>query len=131
MVGESGSGKSTLARAITGLLPPAKGRITFAGRTLVRRRLRAARKDDLREIQMIYQMADTAMNPRQTVGTIIGRPLEFYFGLKGDANATGGCRSFWTRSRWARALPTAIRQSCRAGRSSASASPARWRQSRS
>ena len=32
---------------------------------------------------MIYQMADTAMNPRQTVGTIIGRPLEFYFGLKG------------------------------------------------
>ena len=34
---------------------------------------------------MIYQMADTAMNPRQTVGTIIGRPLEFYFGLKGEA----------------------------------------------
>jgi peptide/nickel transport system ATP-binding protein len=32
---------------------------------------------------MIYQMADTAMNPRQTVGTIIGRPLEFYFGLRG------------------------------------------------
>jgi peptide/nickel transport system ATP-binding protein len=42
-------------------------------------------KDDLRELQMIYQMADTAMNPRQTVGTIIGRPLEFYFGLKGEA----------------------------------------------
>jgi len=36
-------------------------------------------------VQMIYQMADTAMNPRQTVGTIIGRPLEFYFGLKGEA----------------------------------------------
>ena len=34
---------------------------------------------------MIYQMADVAMNPRQTVGTIIGRPLEFYFGLKGKA----------------------------------------------
>jgi peptide/nickel transport system ATP-binding protein len=34
---------------------------------------------------MIYQMADVAMNPRHTVGTIIGRPLEFYFGLKGDA----------------------------------------------
>ena len=32
---------------------------------------------------MIYQMADTAMNPRQTVETIIGRPLDFYFGLKG------------------------------------------------
>jgi len=34
-------------------------------------------------LQMIYQMADVAMNPRQTVGTIIGRPLEFYFGLRG------------------------------------------------
>ena len=82
VVGESGSGKSTLARAITGLLPPAQGRITFAGRQLSAD-LAGRTKDDLREIQMIYQMADTAMNPRQTVGTIIGRPLEFYFGLKG------------------------------------------------
>ena len=84
VVGESGSGKSTLARAITGLLPPSQGRITFAGRTLSEA-LAGRTKDDLREIQMIYQMADTAMNPRQTVGTIIGRPLEFYFGLKGEA----------------------------------------------
>jgi peptide/nickel transport system ATP-binding protein len=82
VVGESGSGKSTLARAITGLLPPGQGRITFAGRTLSAD-LAGRTKDDLREIQMIYQMADTAMNPRQTVGTIIGRPLEFYFGLRG------------------------------------------------
>jgi peptide/nickel transport system ATP-binding protein len=82
VVGESGSGKSTLARAITGLLPPTAGRITFAGRTLSAA-LAGRTKDDLREVQMIYQMADTAMNPRQTVGTIIGRPLEFYFGLKG------------------------------------------------
>ena len=84
VVGESGSGKSTLARAITGLLPPGQGRITFAGRTLSPD-LAGRTKDDLRELQMIYQMADTAMNPRQTVGTIIGRPLEFYFGLKGEA----------------------------------------------
>ncbi|MCT8328691.1 ABC transporter ATP-binding protein [Albidovulum sediminis] len=84
VVGESGSGKSTLARAITGLLPPAKGRITFAGRELSPA-LKDRRPDDLRELQMIYQMADVAMNPRHTVGTIIGRPLEFYFGLKGEA----------------------------------------------
>ncbi|WP_435256479.1 ABC transporter ATP-binding protein [Thioclava sp. FR2] len=84
IVGESGSGKSTLARAITGLLPPSQGKITFAGRDLSREQ-RARTRDDLREIQMIYQMADTAMNPRQTVGTIIGRPLEFYYGLRGDA----------------------------------------------
>jgi peptide/nickel transport system ATP-binding protein len=84
VVGESGSGKSTLARVITGLLPATQGRILFAGRTLSAD-LAARTKDDLRELQMIYQMADTAMNPRQTVGTIIGRPLEFYFGLKGEA----------------------------------------------
>ncbi|KAF0174111.1 MAG: peptide/nickel transport system ATP-binding protein [Rhodobacteraceae bacterium] len=84
VVGESGSGKSTLARVITGLLPAAQGRLTFAGRTLSPD-LASRSKDDLRELQMIYQMADTAMNPRQTVGTIIGRPLEFYFGLKGEA----------------------------------------------
>ncbi|MFN3846615.1 MAG: ABC transporter ATP-binding protein, partial [Paracoccaceae bacterium] len=84
VVGESGSGKSTLARVITGLLPPSQGRIRFAGRELSPD-LAARSRDDLREVQMIYQMADTAMNPRQTVGTIIGRPLEFYFGLKGEA----------------------------------------------
>ena len=84
VVGESGSGKSTLARAITGLLPPSQGRITFAGRELSRE-LKDRKLDDLRELQMIYQMADVAMNPRHTVATIIGRPLEFYFGLKGDA----------------------------------------------
>ncbi|WP_433989608.1 Glutathione import ATP-binding protein GsiA (plasmid) [Pseudoseohaeicola sp. NH-UV-7] len=82
VVGESGSGKSTLARVITGLLPPREGTIEFSGRTLSPD-LRSRTKEDLRELQMIYQMADTAMNPRQTVGTIIGRPLEFYFGLKG------------------------------------------------
>ena len=83
VVGESGSGKSTLARVITGLLPPRDGTITFAGRTLSPDQP-ARSREDLRELQMIYQMADTAMNPRQTVGTIIGRPLEYYFGLKGD-----------------------------------------------
>jgi len=82
VVGESGSGKSTLARAITGLLPPEKGSVTFGGRKLGNR-LSDRSKDDLRQLQMIYQMADVAMNPRQPVATIIGRPLEFYFGLKG------------------------------------------------
>lgn len=82
VVGESGSGKSTLARVITGLLPPREGSVTFAGRPLSNA-LRARTRDDLRELQMIYQMADVAMNPRQTVASIIGRPLEFYFGIRG------------------------------------------------
>ncbi|WP_377289907.1 ABC transporter ATP-binding protein [Rhizobium sp. SG2393] len=82
VVGESGSGKSTLARVITGLLPPLEGRVTFDGESLPST-LKARSKDQLRRIQMIYQMADTAMNPRQTVRDIIGRPLSFYFGLSG------------------------------------------------
>ncbi|MCB1389756.1 MAG: ABC transporter ATP-binding protein [Rhodobacteraceae bacterium] len=82
LVGESGSGKSTMARVITGLLPPREGTITFDGKPLPRA-LKDRTRDELRELQMIYQMADVAMNPRQTVATIIGRPLEFYFGLKG------------------------------------------------
>ncbi|MGR3634680.1 MAG: ABC transporter ATP-binding protein [Shimia sp.] len=83
VVGESGSGKSTLARVITGLLPQKQGRVHFAGRDLSPD-LPGRDMEDLRELQMIYQMADVAMNPRQTVGTIIGRPLELYFGLKGE-----------------------------------------------
>ncbi|WP_106796390.1 ABC transporter ATP-binding protein [Rhizobium sp. H4] len=84
VVGESGSGKSTLARVITGLLPPSSGRVIFAGKPLMPG-LKSRPNDDLRRIQLIYQMADTAMNPRQTVRDIIGRPLTFYYGLRGGA----------------------------------------------
>lgn len=84
VVGESGSGKSTLARVITGLLPPLQGSINFDGRQLPPA-LSGRARDDLRRIQLIYQMADTAMNPRQTVRDIIGRPLTFYYGLHGAA----------------------------------------------
>ncbi|NML76169.1 ABC transporter ATP-binding protein [Rhizobium sp. S-51] len=82
VVGESGSGKSTLARVITGLLPPLSGSVTFDGKVLTPA-LKNRSRDDLRRIQLIYQMADTAMNPRQTVRDIIGRPLTFYYGLHG------------------------------------------------
>jgi peptide/nickel transport system ATP-binding protein len=85
VVGESGSGKSTLARVITGLLPPTKGDVLFNGKTLTPK-LKDRSVDDLRRIQMIYQSADTALNPRQTVRDIVGRPLQFYLGLKGAAN---------------------------------------------
>ena len=82
VVGESGSGKSTTARVITGLLPQLSGSIEFDGEVLPKR-LEDRTKEQKRIIQMIYQMADTAMNPRQTVREIIGRPLEFYLSLKG------------------------------------------------
>jgi peptide/nickel transport system ATP-binding protein len=78
LVGESGSGKSTLARVITGLLPPVKGRIVFKGQALAPA-LKSRRREELRRLQMIYQMPDTALNPRQKIRKIIGRPLQFYF----------------------------------------------------
>ncbi|MDB4009242.1 ABC transporter ATP-binding protein [Amylibacter sp.] len=82
VVGESGSGKSTTARVITGLLPPMVGNVEFNDKTLPAE-LKDRTKDQLQRIQMIYQSADTAMNPRQTIAEIIGRPLEFYHGLSG------------------------------------------------
>ena len=83
VVGESGSGKSTTARVITGLLPPSAGEVLFNGKALPAS-LKERSKEQLQQIQMIYQMADTAMNPRQTISEIIGRPLEFYHGLTGQ-----------------------------------------------
>lgn len=82
VVGESGSGKSTTARVITGLLPPMTGSVQFNGEVLPTE-LKDRSKDQLQRIQMIYQSADTAMNPRQTIAEIIGRPLEFYHDLTG------------------------------------------------
>ena len=82
VVGESGSGKSTLARAITGLLPPMQGRVTFNGETLPGS-FRNRTKDQLRRLQMIYQMPDTALNPKNKIKDVIGRPLTFYFGITG------------------------------------------------
>ncbi|MER8911975.1 ABC transporter ATP-binding protein [Mesorhizobium sp. M0854] len=82
VVGESGSGKSTLARVVTGLLPPLSGSISFAGQALSKT-VKLRPKEILRRIQMIYQMPDNALNPRQTVEEVIARPLEFYLGLKG------------------------------------------------
>jgi len=82
VVGESGSGKSTLARVMTGLLPPIEGEVLFHGEPLPAS-YKHRSKEQLRHMQMIYQMPDTALNPKQRVRDIIGRPLTFYLGLRG------------------------------------------------
>src|SRR6202008_3459332 len=82
VVGESGSGKSTLARVITGLLPPTRGRVVFGDKPLPPA-LKNRSKDLLRRLQMIYQMPDTALNPRRRVHDILGRPLTHQLGLRG------------------------------------------------
>ncbi len=84
VVGESGSGKSTTARCITGLLPPTSGKILMNGVEMPPS-YKDRSKEELRQAQMIYQMADTALNPKVRICDIIGRPAQFYMGLKGGA----------------------------------------------
>ena len=84
VVGESGSGKSTTARVITGLLVPRKGEVLFNGKALPPN-FKARSREELRQCQMIYQMADTALNPKLRLRELIGRPAEMYLGLKGKA----------------------------------------------
>jgi peptide/nickel transport system ATP-binding protein len=79
VVGESGSGKSTLARVVTGLLPPKSGEILFQGKALPAS-LKARTKELKRRIQLVYQIPDVAINPRQSLLDIVGRPVQFYFG---------------------------------------------------
>jgi len=87
VVGESGSGKSTLARIITGLLPPRSGKILFQDKALPAT-LKQRSKELKRTIQLVYQIPDVAINPRQTLREIIGRPVEFYFGVgRAEVNA--------------------------------------------
>lgn len=87
VVGESGCGKSTLARVVAGLLPQVRGRVALDGETLpprVEERTRA----QLRAVQIVFQSADTALNPARRVGAILARPLRFYHGLRGGAAAS-------------------------------------------
>ena len=83
VIGESGSGKSTLARVISGLLPSAEGEVSLFDAKLPPD-LKKRSRDQLRKIQFVYQMADTALNPRHTIERIVGRPLEFYHGITGE-----------------------------------------------
>lgn len=86
IIGESGCGKSTLARVIAGIHPAAAGDIVFNGEELQR----AARKrsqNQLREMQIVFQYADTALNPAKPVEDIISRPLAFYHRLDRQARS--------------------------------------------
>ena len=86
IVGESGSGKSTLARVIMGLLPPKNGQLRYQGETMSPDL--AGRSAHLRKVvQIIYQLPDVAMNPRQTIQEIIARPAEVFLGLSKSAAA--------------------------------------------
>ena len=82
VIGESGCGKSTLARVMSGLLPASEGEVLLDGESL-QPDLRKRNRSELKKVQFVFQMADTALNPRQRIDHILGRPLEFYLGLRG------------------------------------------------
>ncbi|AZO41613.1 ABC transporter ATP-binding protein [Mesorhizobium sp. M7D.F.Ca.US.005.01.1.1] len=86
VIGESGCGKSTLARAIAGIHPATAGDIVFDGKDLQRAAGKRSR-EQLREMQIVFQYADTALNPVKAVEDIISRPLAFYHGLDRQARS--------------------------------------------
>ncbi len=82
LVGESGSGKTTLARCIAGLHTTYEGEISFRGRPLTPG-ARTRDRDARREIQYVFQSPYSSLNPRKSVGQIIGQPLRLFFDLGG------------------------------------------------
>jgi peptide/nickel transport system ATP-binding protein len=82
LVGESGSGKTTLARCIAGLHTTYEGQILFQGRPLPHG-TRARERDTRRQIQYVFQSPYGSLNPRKTIGQIIGQPLRLFFELGG------------------------------------------------
>ena len=81
VIGESGCGKSTLARVIAGLLPQVSGNV-FHHDVELPAVARHRTRQDLKNIQIVFQMPDVAINPRHKVADVLGRPLEFFLGLE-------------------------------------------------
>ncbi|MGZ2747519.1 ABC transporter ATP-binding protein [Burkholderia stagnalis] len=82
VIGESGSGKTTLAKVIAGLVPATGGQILLDGEPLARD-IGKRTKEQHRRVQIVFQNADTALNPVHTVERTLARPLAFYHGIKG------------------------------------------------
>ena len=68
---------------IAGLLPASKGEILLNGSNL-QSNVQGRKRSDLQKVQFVFQMADTALNPKQRISEIVGRPLQFYHGISGS-----------------------------------------------
>jgi peptide/nickel transport system ATP-binding protein len=84
VIGESGSGKTTLARVVAGLVDRARGEVLFDGKPLPAQLSRRT-PEQYRQIQIVFQNADTALNPSHSIADILSRPLAFYHHLRGAA----------------------------------------------
>lgn len=110
LVGESGSGKTTLARSVLGLVHPAAGEIELRG-TRLPSRLRERDLDVLRHLQLVAQNPEEALNPYQTIGEILQRPLRRLQGKsKREARRDVGRLLDWVRlgSEYAARLPVQL-----------------------
>jgi len=87
VIGESGSGKTSLGYAVCGLVPARTGSVSLAGVELAADYAQRSR-EQLRRLQLVFQLPDVALNPRQTIAAIVGRPVQFYFGMRGQALAS-------------------------------------------
>jgi peptide/nickel transport system ATP-binding protein len=94
LVGESGCGKSTLGRLLLRLLPSSTGTITFAGQIVPEK----PGQDFRRRAQIVFQNPDTALNPRHTVATILGRAIS-WFAIAHGAAATEATATLLDRVR--------------------------------
>jgi len=79
VVGESGCGKSTLGRAVLQLIPPTAGQVVWMGENIANLDSHAMR-EKRQDLQIIFQDPLASLNPRMTVGEIIGEPLEVFEG---------------------------------------------------
>jgi peptide/nickel transport system ATP-binding protein len=85
VIGESGCGKTTLARVVAGMVPIARGSVLLDGAPLASVGSGHRSSEHFQRVQFVFQNADTALNPAHEIGRILGRPLQFYHNLKGEA----------------------------------------------
>jgi oligopeptide transport system ATP-binding protein len=126
LVGESGCGKSTTGRCILRLIEPTSGEVWFEGKDVTR-----ASKDELRalarDMQIIFQDPYASLNPRMTVGAIVGEALIIHKLTKSRAEFEARIVELLETVGLSPTTCAAIRTSSRAGSGSGSASPARSR----
>ena len=85
LVGESGSGKTTLARVLLGLIPPDQGALVELDGKPLGPLVRQRSREQLKELQIVFQNPDSALNRRHTIRQLITRPLVKLAGLSGKA----------------------------------------------
>lgn len=78
LVGESGSGKSTLAKVITGLLQADTGEVVFDGEMLYSKKKHLHRKQQCKQIQMVFQNPEGSLNPKHTIEKILSDAMLFH-----------------------------------------------------